>query len=61
MDGWRKDNRREAVITDIEGLVPKDHILRKVEKVKRMKRRIVNPLSMLCFWLAIGAAARLLC
>ena len=33
MDEWRKDNRREAVITDIEGLVPKDHILRKVEKV----------------------------
>ena len=33
MDEWRKDNRREAVITDIEGLVTKDHILRKVEKV----------------------------
>jgi len=29
-------------------------------KDKRMKRRIVNPLSMLCFGLAIGAAARLL-
>ena len=33
MEDWRRDARREAVITDIEGLVPKDHLLRKIEKV----------------------------
>lgn len=33
MNEWRKDARKEAVITDIEALVPKDHLLRKVEKV----------------------------
>ena len=33
MEQWRKDARKEAVITDIEALVPKDHILRKIEKV----------------------------
>lgn len=33
MEEWRKDARRDAVITDIEALVPKDHLLRKIEKV----------------------------
>lgn len=33
MEQWRKDARKKAVITDIEALVPKDHILRKIEKV----------------------------
>ena len=33
MEDWRKDARREAVLTDIEGLVPKEHLLRKIEKV----------------------------
>lgn len=33
MNEWRKGARKEAVITDIEALVPKDHLLRKVEKV----------------------------
>ena len=33
MEEWKKDARRDAVIVDIEALVPKDHILRKVEKV----------------------------
>ena len=33
MEDWRKDARREAVITDIEGLVPKEHLLGKIEKV----------------------------
>lgn len=33
MEQWRKDARREAVITDLEALVPKDHLLRKIEKV----------------------------
>lgn len=33
MEQWRKDARREAVITDIEALVPKNHLLRKIERV----------------------------
>ena len=33
MERWRKDARREAVITDIDALVPKDHLVRKIEKV----------------------------
>lgn len=33
MEQWKKDLRKEAVITDLEALVPKDHLLRKIEKV----------------------------
>ncbi len=33
MDEWKKDARQEAVITDLDALVPSDHILRKIEKV----------------------------
>ena len=33
MEDWRKDARREPVITDLEALVPKNHLLRKIEKV----------------------------
>ena len=33
MESWRKDARREPVITDLDALVPKDHLLRKIEKV----------------------------
>lgn len=33
MDEWKKDVRRDVVITDIDALVPEDHLLRKVEKV----------------------------
>ncbi len=33
MDEWRKDARRDVVITDIDTLVPEDHLLRKIEKV----------------------------
>lgn len=33
MEQWRKDARREAVITDLEALVPSGHLLRKIEKV----------------------------
>lgn len=32
MEKWGKDNRREIVMVDVEGLVPKDHLLRKIEK-----------------------------
>ena len=33
MENWKKDSRREAVITDIDALVPREHLLRKIEKV----------------------------
>ena len=33
MEQWKKDARREPVITDLDTLVPKDHLLRKIEKV----------------------------
>jgi transposase len=33
METWKRDARREPVITDIDELVPQDHLLRKVESV----------------------------
>lgn len=33
MEEWRKDARRDVVITDIDALAPEDHLLRKIEKV----------------------------
>ena len=33
MEQWRKDTRHEPIIVDLEALVPKDHLLRKIEKV----------------------------
>lgn len=33
MEEWKKDARRDVVITDIDTLVPEDHLLRKIEKV----------------------------
>ena len=33
MEQWKKDARREPVIIDLDTLVPKDHLLRKIEKV----------------------------
>ena len=33
MEQWRRDTRKEAVIVDIEALVPEDHLLRKIEQV----------------------------
>ena len=33
VEGWKKDNRKEVVITDVESIVPKDHLLRKIERV----------------------------
>ena len=33
MEGWRKDARREPIIVDLDALVPKNHLLRKIEKV----------------------------
>ena len=33
MEQWRKDARGETIIVDLEALVPKDHLLRKIEKV----------------------------
>ena len=33
MENWKKDARRDLVMVDIDALVPKDHLLRKIEKV----------------------------
>ena len=33
MENWRKDARLEPIIIDLEALVPKDHLLRKIERV----------------------------
>ena len=33
MENWKKDKRREVVMTDLDALVPSDHLLRKIEKV----------------------------
>lgn len=33
MEQWRKDARNEIIMIDLEALVPKDHLLRKIEKV----------------------------
>ncbi len=33
MKQWRRDARREPIIIDLEALVPKEHLLRKIEKV----------------------------
>ena len=33
MEQWRKDARSEAIIVDLEALVPQDHLLCKIEKV----------------------------
>ena len=33
MENWKKDSRKAAVIVDIDALVPKEHLLRKIEKV----------------------------
>lgn len=33
MEERKKDARREPVIVDMEALVPKDHLLRKIERV----------------------------
>ena len=33
MEDWRKDARHAPIIVDLEALVPKDHLLRKVERV----------------------------
>lgn len=33
METWKKDTRKEVVITDLEALVPADHLLRKIDRV----------------------------
>ena len=33
MENWRKDARQEPIIVDLEALVPKEHLLRKIERV----------------------------
>ena len=38
MEVWRRDARREPIIVDLDALVPKDHLLRKIEKVMDYER-----------------------
>lgn len=33
MEEWKKDSRSDVVMVDIDALVPKDHLLRKIERV----------------------------
>ena len=33
MGNWRKNFRRDIVMVDVDALVPKDHLLRKIEDV----------------------------
>ncbi len=33
MENWRKDGRKDAMIVEMDALVPKNHLLRKVERV----------------------------
>jgi len=33
METWKQDKRRDVVMVDIDALVPKDHLLRKIERV----------------------------
>ena len=37
MEEWKKDARRDVVIVDIDALVPKNHLLRKIERVMDYK------------------------
>ena len=36
MEQWQQDNRRDVVMVDIDQLVPKDHLLRKIENLKKL-------------------------
>ena len=31
MENWRKNSRKDIVMVDVDALVPKDHLLRKIE------------------------------
>ena len=33
MENWRKNSRKDIVMVDVDALVPKDHLLRKIENV----------------------------
>ena len=33
MEEWKRDGRKDVVIVDLDALVPKEHLLRKIEKV----------------------------
>ena len=50
MKQWRKDNRKEVMITDVEGIVPKDHLLRKIERVMEIVLVLHLPENVLEFF-----------
>ena len=33
MESWKKNARKDIVMVDVDALVPRDHLLRKIEKV----------------------------
>ena len=33
MERWKSDGRKDVVIVDLDALVPKEHLLRKIERV----------------------------
>lgn len=33
MEQWKRDGRKEVVMTDLDAIVPKDLLLRKIEKI----------------------------
>ena len=51
MESWRKDARREAIIVDLEALVPQDHLLRKIEKVMDRDKSYTQPIFGKSIWI----------
>ena len=33
MENWRKNSRKDIVMVDVDALVPKEHLLRKIEDI----------------------------
>lgn len=49
MEEWRRDGRKEVVMVDMEALVPKEHLLRKIEKVMDYEWLYLYMLQSGCF------------
>ena len=50
MEEWRRDGRKEVVMVDLEALVPKEHLLRKIEKVMDYEWLYLKYASELMLW-----------
>lgn len=42
MENWRKNSRKDIVMVDVDALVPKEHLLRKIEDVMSIPREIAH-------------------